>query len=972
MYKKFYSLPKRFLKILSLLPIRKLACTKPLFNIAPTRMYACLLFLLLTTTYAVSQTRVDGKPQVLSMDRGWRFHKGDIPFPEIKGHGITYSNAKAGTAWGAASPGYDDLKWQMVNLPHDWAIEGVPQKSENISQGYRARGYGWYRRQFKVDPSARGKHIELRFDGIATYATIWLNGTVVHRNWCGYTSMYIDATPFLKYGDEVNTIAIRVDAHAQEGWWYEGAGIYRHTYLVVREPVHIETDGVYANPVMVSDKKWNIPAEVTIYNAGKIAANTEVKMQLIDGQGKILTQNSQQASVKALDNTVAKLNLAVDNPRLWDIDDPFLYKIKTMVYQEGKLVDSISQTCGFRSFRFDADKGFFLNGRHVKIQGVCNHQDHAGVGVAIPDALWEFRMRRLKELGVNAYRCAHNPPSKELLHLADKLGILVMDENRNFNSSPEYVRQLQWLVRRDRNHPSVFLWSVFNEEPMQGTEVGYEMVRRMSHYVKQLDTTRPVTAAMNGGLFDPINVSQAVDVFGFNYQVWAYDRFHKENPTLPSTSSEDISAFIVRGEYKTDMAKHITNSYDEHSADWGKTHRAGWKEIDTRPWMAGGFVWTGFDYHGEPTPFNWPTNSSVFGIMDLCGFAKSPYYIHQAQWISDRPVLELIPHWSWPDSVKGKPIKVMVMTNQPQIKLYLNGKLIGTQDRDKYEMNTWMVPYQPGKLEAVTYSNGKETARKVVETTGRPVRVDLVPDRNMIAGNGEDAMPVTVRLLDARGREVPTANHPVVFSLKGAGKIIGLGNGDPNSLEPEKGNQRSLYNGLAQVIIQHNDSIQVNKITLTANVEGLKSAVVDIPVKSMQPAPYVGVVLPSMILDQWRVSTPSDTRPVVQASLAANDMNTWAPTRTGQYVKLEKGKFIQLRTDFSLHEFYATKGGYIILPYVAGTIAVFLDGKQVNVTRQNEAYAVAVPPGRQSHSLVIVLQSDKNEVGIGGVVKIKQ
>ena len=497
------------------------------------------------------------EPIKMSLDEGWRFHEGDIPFPEIKGHGASYANAKAGRSWGAAAPGYDDSDWRELDLPHDWAVEQPFNPEANLSQGYRDRGYGWYRRTFQIPLEDKGKYFELHFDGIATYSTIWVNGTLLHRNWCGYTSSYIDITPYLNFGDAPNTIAVRVDAHSQEGWWYEGAGIYRHTWLVKRSPLHLKTDGVYANPVKKTSDEWLIPVEAEVNNAGKLPAEAEVKSTLYSPNGEMLQSGVVKVKVDPLRDATAKIQLTMHNPQLWDIDSPILYTIKTEVLQNGIKTDELTTRCGFRSYYFDVDSGFFLNGRHLKIKGVCNHQDHAGVGVAMPDALWAFRMNLLKEMGVNAYRCSHNPPSVELLDLCDSLGILVMDENRVFNTSPEHVRQLEWLVKRDRNRPSVILWSVFNEEPMQGTENGYEMVRRMRDVVERLDTTRPVTAAMNGGLFEPHNVSQAVDIVGFNYQHYAYDEFHQKNPTLKLTSSEDCSAFQVRGEYQTDMEHNI-------------------------------------------------------------------------------------------------------------------------------------------------------------------------------------------------------------------------------------------------------------------------------------------------------------------------------------------------------------------------------------------------------------------------------
>jgi len=451
---------------------------------------------------------VQAQTEKLSLDKGWRFYQGDIPMPTIKGHGETYSNAKAGKAWGAAAPEFDDTEWRKLNLPHDWSVEQPFDSTENVSQGYRKRGIGWYRRSFKIDPKDRGRHIEIQFDGIATNAVVWFNGTIVHRNWCGYTSFYIDITPFLKYGDDLNKIAIRVDANIMEGWWYEGAGIYRHTWLLKRNPVHIMTDGVFANPIKRSTHQWLIPVETTIENAGKTAEEVEVESVLIDPSGKQIASAHANAKLGSLGKSVAKSNIEVSDPALWWVNQPTLYTVQTTVKKNGVAIDQLKTHCGFRTIKFTADSGFYLNDVWMKLKGTCNHQDHAGVGVAVPNSLWEFRIRKLKEMGSNAFRCAHNPPSKEFLDECDRQGLLVMDENRNFNSSPEYQLQLEWMLRRDRNHPSIILWSVFNEEPMQGTEIGYEMVRRMYHVVKEFDTTRPVTAAMNGGQFSPLNVSK--------------------------------------------------------------------------------------------------------------------------------------------------------------------------------------------------------------------------------------------------------------------------------------------------------------------------------------------------------------------------------------------------------------------------------------------------------------------------------
>lgn len=921
--------------------------------------------------YAGAQEKVTTR-EVLSLDKGWKFHQGDIPYPVIKGHNETFRNAKAGHVSGAASPNYDDSSWRILDLPHDWAIEGKVDPNANLSQGYYNRGYGWYRRIFRLSPEDKGKHLELQFDGIATHATIWVNGTVLHRNWCGYTSMYIDITPYATYGDKVNTIAIRVDADAQEGWWYEGAGIYRHTWLVKRSPLHIVTDGVFANPVKKADNQWEIPVEVSLYNSGKFPANAEVSVSLFAPDGAAVTTQTAKISVAALKEGVANLPLTITNPQLWSTESPILYKVKTVIRQNGIVTDETETKCGFRAIRFDKNTGFWLNGKNIKIHGVCNHQDHAGVGVAVPDALWEFRLRRLKEMGVNAYRAAHNPTAKEFMAACDSMGMMVLDENRLFNTSPEYVRQLEWLVRRDRNCPSVILWSIFNEEPMQGTENGYEMARRMYDVVKEMDPTRPITAAMSGGFFAEYNVSQAVDVGGFNYQIGSYDRFHEQSPDLPLISSEDGSAFMVRGAYATDKSKNVIDSYDSESAGWGATHRRAWKVVAERPWMGSCFYWTGFDYHGEPTPFQWPSVGSFFGIMDLCGFPKMAYYLHQAQWVKDKPILELVPHWNWPADSIGKPIKVMALSNADKVKLLLNGKTISEQQVDPYEMNTWLVPYKPGTLEAIGYKNDKVVSRAKTETTKDPVRVCLTPYRNSLAGDGRDAMPVTVELVDSKGRHVPTANHMIEFTVTGPAKIIGLGNGNPNCHEPEKGNKHSLFNGLAQVILQSREGS--GEITLTATTPGIKPATITIPVERVTPIPFVAVENPPMLLDKWFASSFFIEKPDVNFRIADNDMNTWQAVTTGNAMILENANYVIWRTEFTLQQEYQKTGGAILLKNVAGKAEVWLNGQLAGIknTVDEQDFKIEFPAMMEKCDLRVLLHSSANtHVGLKGSVTVQ-
>jgi beta-galactosidase len=938
-----------------------------------------LIFLGIAGSFALARSLVADDPaqaittgtERLSLDKGWRFHLGDIPFPVITGHEASYDNAKAGKAWGAAAPEYDDTSWRVLDLPHDWVVEGPFDKDANLSQGYRPRGFSWYRRSFKLPLSDKGRDLEIQFDGVATHCTVWVNGIVAARNWCGYTSFQIDLTPFARFGDDVNTIAVQVDANAMEGWWYEGGGIYRHTWLVKRNPVHVITDGIYANPVQGADGSWTLPVEATVTNSGHEPAEVHVDSVLTDAAGHEVGRGSGKGVIPVFENTPVSLAIPVSSPRLWSVDDPTLYRLVTTVTRDGREVDRVTTPCGFRTERFDAAKGFILNGQPLKIHGVCDHVGHAGVGVAVPDSIWDFRIRKLKEMGVNAIRCAHNPPSVEFLDACDRLGMMVMDENRNFNPTPEYMRQLVWMVRRDRNHPSVIIWSVFNEEPMQGTEAGYEMVRRMAAAVKKLDTTRPVTAAMSGGIFGGINVSDAVDLVGFNYQQGNYDRYHQSHPDKPMSSSEDTSAFMTRGEWANDPDKHICSSYDTERAPWGETHRDGWKAVSQRSFVAGDFVWTGFDYRGEPTPFQWPSVSSYFGCMDLCGFPKTAFYIHQAQWVLDHPIITLVPHWNWPGK-EGKPIKVMALTNADSVELRLNGQVISERPVDKYTMVSWDVPYAPGRLEAIAKKDGKEVARTSVETTGPAVGLKLGPDRPSVAGDGWDALPVTVEAVDSEGRVVPTADPLAKFTISGPGKIVGLGNGDPTCHEPEKGDSHSLFNGYAQVIVQ----TQANgsgPLDLRASAEGLASADTTIQVVATPEHPFVPVLLPLFTLNKWTMSPVTTLAPDPNQAVSENDMNSWTPVQSGNLQTFTAGSFAMYRAKFEPYAEIEDDGGTILFHKLRGKATIWLDGKQIGTKPGSDEgdLSLPFPRGTGDRTLTVVVETSAGQqAGLNGPVTI--
>ena len=775
----------------------------------------------------------------LLMDPAWRFHLGDDVTPPVRGHLPTYFATKAGGAAGAAAPDFDDTAWRTVDLPHDWQVEMEFDPGANANHGYKQRGIAWYRRKFRLDEEDRGKWLALVFDGVATHCAVWLNGTLLQRNFCGYTPFAAEISAVANYGAEPNTLAVRVDADAFEGWWYEGAGIYRHVWLVEADPIHIAPWGVWANPVPLDDSRWESRIETTVENTGHEGEDVVVKAMIVAPDGAEVESISIPVNIPPGRTTVINQTIPVEDPALWSLETPVLYRLHTEIFRGDVAVDNEETVFGFRTIRFDPERGFFLNGQSVKLKGTCNHQDHAGVGAALPDSLHEFRIRRLKEMGSNAYRCSHHLPATELLDACDHLGMLVMDENRNFNPAPETMAQLRTMVLRDRNHPSVILWSIFNEEIYtQGKETGRRLAAPMIGLIKELDPSRPVTAAICTDFDAEAGVADLLDVMGINYSHGVYETFHAAHPGLPVVSAENNCALSTRGVYRTDPAACQFASYDREHTEFGDTARRSWREIETRPFVAGGFLWTGFDYRGEPYPYEWPCISTNLGNLDTCGFAKDGFHLHQAFW-TEKPMIHVLPHWTWPGR-EGEPMEVMCITNCDEVELFLNGRSMGRRPVDRYEQVCWPVPYEPGELRAVGWKNGHRTAEDRVETASEFAALCLEPDRPWLRADGEDAVPVTVRAVDANGRFVPTAHHRIQFNCEGSGKIIGVGNGDPACHEPDKGTSRSLFNGLCQVIVQA--GTEPGEVVLTATAPGFETCQIVLEARSAPRRTFIAPV----------------------------------------------------------------------------------------------------------------------------------
>jgi len=753
----------------------------------------------------------------LSLDANWKFHLGD-----------DWPNAlkldKAGASTGPAAERFNDNSWRTLNLPHDWAIELPFDSHADGSHGFKPVGpgfpqnsIGWYRRSFELPAEDSGKRIWLTFDGVFRDATVWVNGWLVERHEGGYYPFRMDITDVAHFGGK-NVVTVKVDASKFEGWFYEGAGIYRHVWLDKTAPVAIAPDGIFVWSEFINGSA-TIHIKSKILNSENSPVLADVKNELLNPDGKIIggfitdvkippanagepkghialadSEKDYDILEKAGNNAYPHEPgiIAMRKPVLWSPENPKLYKLITTVEVNSNVVDRQETTFGIRTFAFDPNKGFLLNGKPYELKGTCNHQDMAGVGAALPDALQYFRIAKLKEFGDNALRTSHNPPTPELLDACDHLGMIVMDESRLLGSDAQNLQKWDDQIRRDRNHASVGIWSVANEEfSVQSTPQGANVARTMQDYVKRLDPTRPVTyAAPEGDTFAGIN--GVIEVRGWNYHVGKdaahygkdMDSYHAKHPDQPEVGTEQGSTVSTRGIYANDKTRGYVSAYDVNAPSWANTAEEWWGVFATRPWLSGGFVWTGFDYRGEPTPYSWPCINSHFGILDVCGFPKDIFYYYQSWWTTNT-VLHLLPHWNWPGK-EGQEIRVDAFSNCKQVELFLNGASLGKQTMQPNSHLSWQVKYEPGTLSAKGYdADGNVIAQTKEETTGDAVALQLAPNRSTINADGEDVSLFTVSATDAQGRAVPVAQNMVHFDLSGAGKILGVGNGDPSCHEPD-------------------------------------------------------------------------------------------------------------------------------------------------------------------------------------------
>ena len=756
---------------------------------------------------------------------------------------------KAGRSYGPAARDFDDRGWRNVELPHDWSVEATPRADAHPRNGFLPAGAGWYRRRITLagDDVGDDRRVALHFDGVFRDCSVFFNGHLVAQNRSGYIGFTADVSAVAEPGE--NVLAVHVNASEKEGWFYEGAGIYRHVWLELGDRLHLPRDGVRVEseirePAGAPSATLHLTAEVQ--NDRPVAVAASARFAVIDPEGQTLAQidaGTIEVEPAGIGHFAATAELG--DARLWTLEKTDRYTVVAELHAGGATVGRVEKQVGLRTIRFDADRGFFLNEQPLKLKGVCCHQDHAGVGCAIPDALQRWRLLRLKEMGVNAYRASHNPPTPELLDFCDELGILVMDEIRTFGVSEEAQSQLVRLIRRDRHHPSVILWSLANEEmAVHVTDVGRRMFDQLKAVARQHDAGRPFTAGVNNAWDEDAGFARAEDVHGINYLPnGSLDKLRAARPDLPLIVAEASSAISTRGIYANDPPSGHVSEYDDHSDPqhehivnwpfWGQAAEPSWKTVAANDYLAGTFVWTGFDYRGEQSPYvRWPSVGSHFGIMDLCGFAKDRFHYYQAWW-SGRDVLHLLPHWTWPGR-EGEPTDVWAYTNAAAVELRLNGRSIGTRDVEPNGHAEWTVAYEPGVLEAIATTHDGRTLHARTQTAGAADRLLLTADREYYDATGDDVAVVTIAVVDAEGVRVPHARVDTVSTIEGAAVILGVGNGDPNSHEPDRTQRgqaaRRTFQGLAQVLVRCGGEPGHPQLRVTS--PGLRDAALTFPIVS--------------------------------------------------------------------------------------------------------------------------------------------
>lgn len=780
----------------------------------------------------------------------------------------------------AEEPTFDDSQWRTLNLPHDWAIEGdfSADNPSGYAGGALPGGIGWYRKHFTIDSAdiANGRKIYLDFDGVYMLSNVFVNGVSTGIRPYGYISFRRDITPLLHIGQ--NVVAVRVDNSEQpNSRWYSGCGIYRHVWLVKTNAIHIDHWGTYVTTPEVNDRQAVVKIDTRVRNTTCTDTDVSIRQYILNKQGDVVAHANSTINIPADTTATDSIELKINDPHRWSIEQPYLYTVRTQIAQEGRVVDSYDTPLGVRTYRFDAKEGFFLNERPVKIKGVCMHHDLGCLGAAVNTRAIERQLEILKAMGCNAYRCSHNPPAPEVLDLCDRMGFIVMDEALDMWSRPKtkydysryfkewHERDLTDLVMRDRNHPSIFMWSIGNEVREQWTHEHSDILsledanmplnlmkdasslaqegeplstnslitRRLCGIVKSLDS-RPITTGNDEP--HPSNHlfrAGSLDIIGYNYHVEWFDSVPGWFPDKPFIATESASALMTRGYYEQPSdsimprpirwdipyrnPSYSCSSYDNVHAPWGSTHEKNWHMVKERDYVCGTFIWTGFDYIGEPTPYTFPARSSYFGIIDLAGFPKDIYYMYKSEWSNDT-VLHLFPHWN--HSTGATIDMCCYYNNADEVELWINGKSQGARKKENGKFHAmWRVTYEPGEVKVTSRHNGREVLSQTICTAGEPAHIRLTPDRHIIKADGTDLSFVTVEIVDKEGNLCPEAQNLVTFDLTGNAFIAGVDNGSPFSMERFKAHHRKAFYGKCLVVVQNNG--KSGDATLRASSIGL-------------------------------------------------------------------------------------------------------------------------------------------------------
>jgi beta-galactosidase len=788
-----------------------------------------ICFLLSLTSVCFANSRPGKK---VSFNQNWRFQPGDVTQGQ--------------------DPSLNDAQWRQLDLPHDWSIEGEFSETHPAGTGGGALpgGAGWYRKTFTVPATSKGKLVFIEFDGVYRNSEVWINGHYLGKRPYGYISFIYELTPHLVYGAKPNVIAVKVDNSQQpNSRWYSGSGIYRNVWLTTLDPVHVQHWGTYVTTPEVHSQWATVVFKTKVINGSHSDAPVNLTTIIQDSNGREVARAVEKNVTPKASQAEVSQTLKISAPILWSDERPYLYKVVSQLEQRSRLTDRYETPLGIRTFSFDVDKGFILNGKRIKIRGVCNHHDLGSLGAAVNTRAIERQLQMLKAMGVNGLRTSHNPPAPELLDLADRIGLIVMDEafdvwkiqktkfDYHLDFDEWHKRDLEDMVLRDRNHPSVIIWSIGNEvmEQWNKNPEGGTISRKLVAIVRNLDRTRPVTAACNGVSTDNKVLTEGdLDLVGTNYHHAQFSDFVKMFPGRAIIGAETNSSVHMRGSYampsdeirrwprKTeDILKlgptYECSAYDNSTAPWGAGHEEMWKLVKEHDWFSGMYIWTGWDYLGEPTPFPWPAVSSYFGIVDLAGFPKDPYYFYQSEWTS-KPVLHIFPHWNWK---QGEQVDVVAyFNNADEVELFLNGRSQGTKRKQGDDMRVfWRLTFEPGVLKAVSRRNAQVVLTKEVRTAESPGKIVLVPDRQTIKADGADLSFVTVKVVDRNGTLVPLADNSIEFEVIGPGSIAGVDNGNQISHESFKAKQRKAFHGLALAIVQSKQ--KPGRIVLKASSAGL-------------------------------------------------------------------------------------------------------------------------------------------------------